>query len=78
MVARGRVQNGVVVLDEGVRLPEGQEVTVLAPGTAPAAPPTHGSRPHSLLDVPPVSLGPVLRPLDGGDDLLGEMLEGRP
>ena len=29
MVARGRVQDGVVVLDNGVRLPEGQEVTVL-------------------------------------------------
>lgn len=31
MVAKGRVKNGVVVLDEGVHLPEGQEVTVLAP-----------------------------------------------
>jgi len=31
MVAKGRVQNGVVVLSEGVHLPEGQEVTVLAP-----------------------------------------------
>ena len=29
MVAHGRVQNGVVVLDNGVCLPEGQEVTVL-------------------------------------------------
>jgi hypothetical protein len=35
MVAKGRVENGVVVLSEGVRLPEGQEVTVLAP-LAPA------------------------------------------
>ena len=78
MVARGRVQNGVVVLDEGVRLPEGQEVTVLARDTAPAASPKQGSQPHSLLDVPPVSLGPALRPLTAGDDLLGEMLEGRP
>ena len=75
---RGRVQNGVVVLDGGVRLPEGQEVTVLAPGTVPTARPTQGSRPHSVLDVPPVSLGPVLRPLTAADDLLGEMLEGRP
>lgn len=32
-VARGHVQNGVVVLDGGVRLPEGQEVTVLAHAT---------------------------------------------
>ena len=73
MVARGRVQNGVVVLDDGVRLPDGQEVTVLAPAALPA----QGSRPHSLLDVPPVSLGPLLHPLTAGDDLLGEMLEGR-
>ncbi len=33
MVTHGRVQNGVVVLDNGVRWPEGQEVTVLAQGT---------------------------------------------
>jgi hypothetical protein len=78
MVARGRVQNGVVVLDDGVRLPEGQEVTVLTGGTALATPPIQGSPPHSLLNVPPVSLGPVLRTLTAGDDLLGEMLEGRP
>ena len=38
MVAHGRVQDGVVVLDNGVRLPEGQEVTVLAHGTVPARP----------------------------------------
>ena len=31
MIARGRVQNGVVVLDAGVRLPEGREVTVSVP-----------------------------------------------
>jgi hypothetical protein len=30
MVVRGHVQNGVVVLDDGIRLPEGQEVTVLS------------------------------------------------
>jgi hypothetical protein len=28
MVARGRIENGVVVLADGVRLPEGQMVTV--------------------------------------------------
>ncbi len=28
MVARGRIENGVVVLTDGVRLPEGQIVTV--------------------------------------------------
>jgi hypothetical protein len=77
MVARGRVQNGVVVLDEGVRLPEGQEVIVLGPGMAPAAPSLSGSLPHSVLDVPVVSLGPVLHTLTADDDLLGEMLDER-
>jgi len=78
MVARGRVQNGVVVLDNGVRLPEGQEVTVLAPGAMPASPQMESTRRHSLLDIPVVSVGAVLRPLTSDDDLLGEMLEDRP
>jgi hypothetical protein len=78
MVARGRVQDGVVVLDNGVRLPEGQEVTVLAQATVPPAPRMEGSQSHSLLDIATVSLGSVLRPLSSDDDLLGEMLEGRP
>jgi hypothetical protein len=73
MVARGRVQNGVVVLDDGVRLPEGQEVTVLAGDSVPAARPGQGSS-HSVLDIPAVHLGPVLRPPTSDDDLL----EGRP
>jgi len=70
MVARGRVQNGVVVLADGVRLPEGQEVTVLTP-------PMAESEALSIHDIPPVSLGSVLRPVTAEDDLLGEMLEGR-
>ena len=70
MVARGRVQNGVVVLAEGVSLPEGQEVTVLVP-------PIFESKAHSILDIPPVSVGSVLRPFTADDDILGEMLEGR-
>jgi hypothetical protein len=77
MVTHGRVKNGVVVLDEGVCLPEGQEVTVLAPGLAPERAPGEGLKPHSILDIPAVSLGAVLRPLTSEDDLLGEMLEGR-
>jgi len=70
MVARGHVRNGVVVLDDGTRFPEGQEVTVLAhlPDRSPA---------HRLLDIPPVSLGSLRQPLKVDDDLLGEMLEGR-
>ena len=78
MTARGRVQNGVVVLDDGVRLPEGQEVTVLGHGTAPVGPSLQGSPPHSVLEIPAVSLGPVLWALTADDDLLGEMLDGRP
>jgi hypothetical protein len=63
----------VVVLDAGVHLPEGREVTVVAHGGDEDA----GARPHSVLDIPPVSLGAVLRPLERDEDLLGEMLEDR-
>lgn len=69
MIARGHIENGVVVLEDGVRIPEGQEVTVLAPTP-------NGSKQHGILDIPPVSLGPVVRPV-AADDLLAEMLEGR-
>jgi hypothetical protein len=74
MVICGRVQNGMIVLDSDVRLPEGQIVTVVV-GSGPGI---QDSRPHSVLDIPVVSVGAVLRPLTGEDDLLGEMLEGRP
>ena len=77
MVVRGRVQDGVVVLADGVRLPEGQEVTVLAQATVPPAPRIEGSQSRSVLDIATVSVGSVLRPLTSDDDLLGEMLEGR-
>jgi len=70
MVARGHVRNGVVVLADGVQLPEGQEVTVV---TKPPA----GSIGHGILDIPSISLGSVLRPFADDDDLLGEMLESR-
>ncbi len=33
--------------------------------------------PHSVLDIAPVSLGRLIRPLSSDDDLLGEMLDGR-
>ena len=49
MVARGRVQDGVVVLDNGVRLPEGQEVTVLVHATVPPAPRIEGSQSRASL-----------------------------
>jgi hypothetical protein len=75
MVVRGRVQNGVVVLDEGVRLPEGLEVTIVAPDKSASL--SRGKGTHSVLDIPTFSVGAVLRPLTSDDDLLGEMLEGR-
>jgi hypothetical protein len=53
MVVRGHVQNGVVVLDDGAQLPEGQEVTVVARG--PSNP-----KAHSILDMPPVNTGACL------------------
>ena len=65
MVARGHVQNGVVVRDDGVQLPEGQEVTVCAALAA-------GAKLHSVLDIPPVNVGAVLRPFVSDDDLLSE------
>jgi hypothetical protein len=41
------------------------------------APPLAGSKAHGLLDIPPVSLGSVVRSVTADDDLLAEMLEGR-
>jgi hypothetical protein len=37
----------------------------------------NSASPHSVLDIPPVSLGRMIRPLGQDDDLLGEMLEER-
>ena len=37
----------------------------------------NNASPHSVLDIAPVSLGRVIRPLGPDDDLLGEMLEER-
>ena len=70
MVTQGRVLNGVVVLADGVRLPEGQDVTIFAP--SPSV-----SKTHSILDIPTVSLGSLQRPFADGEGLLDEMLEGR-
>ena len=60
----------VVVLDDDVRFPEGQAVTVLAHTP-------DESKSHSVLDILPVSVGAVIRRITADDDLLGEMLEGR-
>lgn len=65
--------NGVIVLDNRVNLAEGQEVTILA--SVPRS--ARVGVPHSVLDIPAVSVGAVLRPLAADDDLLDEMLDGR-
>lgn len=42
-----------------------------------SAVPTKKQRGHRFLDIPPIHLGGILRPLTRDDDLLEEMLEGR-
>ena len=69
MVVRGRVQNGVIVLMDDIRLPEGDEVTVVSSAVQ--------SDGHGVLDIPVVSLGPIVPGVGRDGDLLGEMLEGR-
>jgi hypothetical protein len=63
-----------------LQLPEEQRRELLVevqrrPSTELAQP--DAPRPHSIMDIPPVSVGAVLRPLSSDDDLLDEMLEGR-
>jgi hypothetical protein len=70
MVIPGRVRNGVVVLEGDVKLPEGQQVTVI-----PSEPTKRGT--HSVLDIPTVSVGEILVADIKGDDMLGEMLEDK-
>jgi hypothetical protein len=77
MIAHGYVKNGMVVLEEGIRLPEGQKVTVCATDDISAPGPLKLSSTHSILDIPSVSLGPILQPLRAEDDLLDEMLANR-
>src|SRR5712692_5659706 len=49
------------MLEDGARLPEGQEVTVLAPGSGGGGVSAMKVAPgHSVLDIPPVSLAAVL------------------
>ncbi len=77
MTARGQVQNGVIVLEQGVRFREGQSVIVTpSEGNGALAPSSSGHR-HSLLDIAPVSLGEVRCDSSSDDDLLDEMLADR-
>jgi predicted DNA-binding antitoxin AbrB/MazE fold protein len=62
-------ENGVLKLEQPLPLKNQERVRVTVERLDRAA--------HSVLDIRPVSLGQVLRPLSADDDLLGEMLEGR-
>ena len=77
MNARGHVQNGVVVLEPGVRFAEGQPVLVTPSKANDASASANSTFRRSVLDIPPVSLGAVLRDLSSDDDLLDEMLADR-
>jgi hypothetical protein len=81
MIARGRVQNGVVVLEEGVRLSEGQEVTVLAPGQVPEPGPEVSDEEHRRIvgeiardAVPAIEVSPAHSILDIPAVSLGSVL----
>ena len=52
-------------------------LTRLGPQGGITVPITASPPGHSILEIQPVHLGAVLRPLTRDDDLLGEMLEGR-
>ena len=68
-VVEATYENGVLKLDQPLPLKDQEKVRVTVESLATGA--------HSILDIPAVSLGQVLRPPAGADDLLGEMLEGR-
>jgi predicted DNA-binding antitoxin AbrB/MazE fold protein len=69
-VVEATYENGVLRLDRPLPLKEHEKVRVTVEGLDAGR--------HSVLDIRPVSLGQVLRPLSADDDLLGEMLEGQP
>ena len=62
-------ENGVLKLEQPLPLKHRERVRVTVESLAPAD--------HSIMDIEPVSLGKMHRPLSADDDLLGEMLEGR-
>ncbi len=62
-------ENGVLKLEQPLPLRDHEKVRITVERI------TAGS--HSIIDIVPVSVGKVLRPLSAVDDVLGEMLEGR-
>jgi len=69
-VVEATYENGVLRLDQPLPLKDREKVRVTVERLAAAG--------HSILDIRPVSLGHFLRPPMRDDDLLGEMLQGRP
>jgi len=63
-------ENGVLKPDHPLPLRDREKVRVTVESIA-----TTG---HSVLDIPPISLGKTLQPPTTDDDILSEMLEGRP
>ena len=68
-VVQATYEKGVLKLEQPLPLKDQEQVWVTVESLA------RGS--HSLMDIQPVNLGEVLKPLTTDDDLLGEMLEGR-
>jgi predicted DNA-binding antitoxin AbrB/MazE fold protein len=69
-VIEATYENGVLKLERPLPLKDREKVRVTVEGMDAGR--------HSILDIRSVSLGQALRPLTPDDDLLGEMLEGRP
>lgn len=69
-VIEATYEHGVLKLEQPLPLKDREKVRVTIEGLDAGR--------HSILDIRPVSLGQAIRPLTPDDDLLGEMLEGRP
>jgi predicted DNA-binding antitoxin AbrB/MazE fold protein len=69
-VVEATYEDGVLKLKQPLPLKDRETVRVTIEGP--------DARRGSILDIRPVSLGKAMRALTRDDDLLGEMLEGRP
>lgn len=68
-VVEATYENGVLKLEQPLPFKNQEKVLVTVESLT--------SEGHSIMDIEPVSLGEVHRPLLVDDNLLGEMLEGR-
>ena len=67
-VVEATYENGVLKLQQPLPLKDQEKVRVTVESLT--------TDDHSVMDIEPVSLGKVCRPLSADDDLLGERLEG--